>query len=76
MEVLASIRRGDDPSGERHARRQAPTMKDLSERSMREHARPRKKPSGVENDARVWRKHVLTRLGRKKVADVTRVGVL
>jgi len=75
LEVLASVRRGDDPSGDRIAYQQAPTMKDLSERYMREHARPRKKPLGVENDARVWRKHVLPRLGKKKVADVTRSDV-
>ena len=75
LEVLASVRRGDDPSGERIAYQQSPTMKDLAERYMREHARPRKKPLGVENDARVWRKHVLPRLGKKKVADVTRADV-
>lgn len=75
MELLASVRRGDDPSGDRIAYRQAPTMKDLAERYMREHARPRKKAFSVENDARVWRKHVLPRLGKKKVADVTRADV-
>jgi integrase len=75
MEVLSSVRRGSDPSGDRIAYRQAPTMKDLAERYMREHARPRKKPLGVVNDERVWRKHVLPRLGKKKVADVTRADV-
>lgn len=75
MEVLASVRRGDDPSGDRQAYRQSPTMKDLAERYMREHARPRKKAFSVENDDRVWRKHLLPRLGKKKVADVTRADV-
>ena len=75
MEVLASVRRGSDPSGDRIAYRQAPTMKDLSERYMREHARPRKKPSGAKNDERVWANHILPSLGRKKVADVTRADV-
>ena len=75
MEVLSSVRRGSDPSGDRIAYRQAPTMKDLADRYMREHARPRKKPLGVVNDDRVWRKHVLPRLGKKKVADVTRADV-
>lgn len=75
MEVLSSVRRGGDPSGDRIAYRQAPTMTDLSERYMRQHARPRKKPFGIENDERTWRKHVLPRLGKKKVADVTRADV-
>jgi len=75
MEVLASVRRGSDPSGDRIAYQQSPTMKDLSERYMREHARPRKKPSGAKNDERVWANHILPSLGRKKVADVTRADV-
>lgn len=74
MEVLASVRRGDDPSGDRIAYREVPTMTDLADRYMREHARPRKKASGVANDDRVWKKHVLPRLG-KKVADVTRAEI-
>jgi integrase len=75
MEVLAAVRRGEDPSGDRLAYRQSPTMEDLAERHMREHVRPRKKPKGIENDARIWRKHVLPRLGKKKVADVTRADI-
>lgn len=75
MEVLASARRGDDPSGERIAYRQAPTMKDLAERYLREHARPRNKPSTIAACEQVLRLHILPRLGKKKVEDVTRADV-
>jgi hypothetical protein len=44
MAVLLSVRRGEDPSGDRIAYRNSPTMEDLAERHMREHLRPRKKP--------------------------------
>lgn len=72
MEVLASVRRGEDPSGDRIAYREAPTMKDVCERYLREHARPRKKAYSAESDERAWRRYILPRLGKKKVADVTR----
>ncbi len=72
MDVLGRVRRGEDPSGERLAYRQAPTMTDLAERFMSEHARPKKKPSSVRNAQRTWEIHVLPTLGKRKVADVTR----
>jgi integrase len=71
-EVLVEVRRGGDPAGERLARREAPTVADLAERYMDEHARPTKKAGSVVNDALLWRKHVLPALGRRRVEDVTR----
>jgi integrase len=76
LEKLAKIRRGADPSGERQSYREAPTMEDLADRYMREHARLKKKPKTVKNDERSWRLHVLPRIGRYKVADVTRADVI
>ncbi len=61
MQVLAAARRGEDASGDRIAYRQAPTMKDLAERYLREHARPRNKPRTVASAEQVLR------LGKKKV---------
>ena len=69
MQVLAAARRGEDASGDRIAYRQAPTMKDLAERYLREHARPRNKPRTVASAEQVLR------LGKKKVEDVTRADV-
>lgn len=75
IEVLARVRRGEDPSGDRQAYRRGPTVADLAERYMREHARPKKKPSSVRNDEQQWRNHVLPVLGKRKVADVSREDV-
>lgn len=74
-EVLLRVRQGGDPSGERQAYREAPTMADLAERYMEEHARPHKKPSSVLNDELAWKSHILPALGRRKVADITREDV-
>jgi integrase len=75
LEVLAAARRGEDPSGERLASFQSPTLADLAERFLREHARVKKKPSSVETDERIWKIHILPDLGRLKVVDVTRADV-
>lgn len=73
--VLAAVRRGDDPAGDRSDYWKAPTMADLFERFMREHARPRKKATSVVTDKRIWQLHVLPQLGKRKVADVERADV-
>jgi integrase len=72
LETLAAVRRGEDPAGDRLSHRKAPTVADLADRFMREHARLRKKPSSIETDERIWQRHVLPRLARRKVAEVTR----
>lgn len=74
-DALVRVRRGEDPSGERQALRDAPTMADLAERYMEEHARPNKKATSIANDELMWRTHVLPTLGRHRVADVTREDV-
>ena len=75
LEVLAATGQGGDPGGDRIAHRRAPDLNDLAERYLREHARPRKKASGVEADAFCWRKYILPRIGKRKVADITRADV-
>ena len=75
LEVLARVKSGADPGGERLAYRQAPTVADVAERFMREHAMPKKKPSSVRSDEMNWRLHVLPALGSRKVGDVTRQDV-
>lgn len=72
MRVLARTRRGEDPSGDRQAYFRSPTIADLADRYLREHALLKKKASSTKDDTRNWRLHVLPRLGKQKVADVTR----
>ena len=72
MEVLARARRGEDPSGERRKKNSSPTMADLAERYMTEHAEVHKKPGSIRNDRRNWAKEILPRLGKRKVAEIDR----
>jgi integrase len=66
------IDRGRDPVGEREEARSAPTVSELAERYIAEHAEAKKKPRSVEEDQRNIRLHVLPALGKLKVSAVTR----
>lgn len=69
-ELLGDVARGSDPSAERTKRRASPTVRDLADRYLNEHAEPHKKPSSVKADRRNLRLHLLPALGQWKVRDV------
>ncbi len=71
-EVLGDVARGKDPAAARTASQQAPTMADLAQRYLSEHASTKKKASSVETDARNLRLHVLPRLGSRAAAEIDR----
>ncbi len=73
--LLASVRLGGDPAGERQAERNAITIADLAERFDKEHIAVRIKPSTAKEYRRNLRRFILPALGRLKVADVTRADV-
>ena len=68
-ELKRPINRGEDPMGERHSARAAPTVKDLAERYTEEHL-PKKRPSSRQDDQAMIDQIILPRLGKFKVADV------
>ncbi|MGR3782200.1 MAG: tyrosine-type recombinase/integrase [Albimonas sp.] len=72
QDMLADVRRGGDPAGERRAKREAPRMGDLFDRYLEEHARPHKKASSLANDVRLIEKRLRPVFGRSKVAEVAR----
>lgn len=74
--IFAAVAEGRDPSTEKTALKSAPTVADLEQRYMKEHARPFKKAGSVERDEALWRLHVLTALGKKRVDSVTQADVL
>ena len=70
QEKFKEIRQGADPKTERDKRRDAPTVRDLSERFIAEHS-VKKRASTAVNYEIAFRLHVLPRMGSMKVADVT-----
>lgn len=69
-EALAASRRGEDPTRDRRA----PTVAQLAERFMADHA-ARLKPGTRRNYEILWRRHILPRLGGLRVADAKRSDV-
>ena len=65
---------GNDPMGERHADRSAPTMRDLWDRYKRDHL-PRKAARSQADETMMWEKLVLPTLGKHKVTDVTHTDI-
>lgn len=72
---LAEVAEGEDPAGDRRAAREAPTLAEVAERWMAEHATPYLKPRTVAGYRSLLDLHVLPALGRRKVASITRADV-
>jgi integrase len=70
--MLADVARGGDPKAAARARRAAPTVAELADRFLAEHAATKKRSSSTRMDRVNLRLHVLPALGRLKVLDVTR----
>jgi len=66
------IDRGRDPLAEREEARDAPTVAELADRYLVEHAAAKKKPRSAEEDRRNIRLHVKPALGKLTVAAVDR----
>jgi len=71
-EIRRAVDNGGDPKGADHAYREAPTMDQLADRYITEHAEPKKRPSSVYEDKGMIEKWVRPELGPLKVADVKR----
>src|SRR5690606_7190239 len=72
---LAEVRRGVDPSAERAAARQAPTVKELFDQFMTDYSESRNKPSTVKSNRGYGKRYIIPILGHLKVPDVTRADI-
>ena len=73
--LLGVVAAGADPAEERSARKQAPTVADLTARFLIEHAEAKRKPRTAREYRRLSDRVILPALGQKRVADVTRADV-
>jgi integrase len=72
---LAEVRQGNDPSAEKTAARAAPSIKQLCEKFIEEYSKLHNKPSTVEGNELNIKNHIVPRLGRMKVHEVTRADI-
>ena len=68
------VDQGRDPMGERHEERAAPTVNDLVDRYLAEHA-PRKRERSRQEDESLIRQWIRPELGNKRVADLRHADV-
>jgi len=71
----ALVAAGGDPAADRESLRQAPTVSDLLDRFITDHAERNNKPSTVRNVKQTIENHLRPALGRIKVRDVTRADI-
>lgn len=72
---LALVRQGKDPSLDKRRARENPTMRGLCSEFLTRHSIPHNKPSTVSGNRSYIRRHIIPRLGKLKVADVTRADI-
>ena len=68
---LADVGKGLDPALERREKRASATMSEFFHRYMNDHARPFKKPKSSLEDEKLFDRHIMPRLGGKKVSEVS-----
>jgi integrase len=73
--LLGMIEDGFDPAADKMLRREAPTIVELAERFLAEHAHAKRKSSTAAEYKRLLDKIILPALSKRKVADVTRADV-
>ncbi len=76
VKLRAAIAEGKDPAGTRDDAARAPTVNELADRYLAEHAEPHKKPRSIEEDRRNLALHVRPDLGTCKAVEVTRQDIL
>ena len=72
---LGRVENGADPVAEKIARKEAPTMAELTKRFLAEHAEAKRKVSTADEYRRLLDKVIVPALGDRKVADVARADI-
>jgi integrase len=70
--LLGMVESGADPAADKIARKEAPTIVDLAERFLAEHAEAKRKASTAAEYRRLLDRTILPVLGKRRVTDVTR----
>lgn len=73
--LLGLVADGKDPAAAKNAARAAPTVADLAERFLAEHAEAKRKPRTASEYRRLLERVVLPSLGKTRVTDLTRQDV-
>ena len=72
---LSEAKHGADPAQDKSFLRQSPTVAELAERYLSEHAKVKKRASSVRSDEMLLRLHILPKIGGIKINSVSREDV-
>jgi integrase len=72
---LADVRKGKDPSAEKTAARDAPSVKELCSKFIEDYSKPKNRPRTVESYQGYIDRHIIPQLGALKVREITRSDV-
>ena len=72
---LADVRKGKDPSAEKTAARNAPSVKELCAKFIEDYSKPKNRPRTVKSYQGYIDRHIIPKLGALKVGQVTRSDV-
>jgi integrase len=72
---LADVRKGKDPSADKAAAREAPSVKELCLKFMEDYSKPKNRARTVESNQGYIDRHIVPKLGALKVHEVTRSDV-
>lgn len=74
--LLADVHKGEDPAGNARAHRKAPTVAELCDRYLADHARQHKKPRSIAEDERMIASFIKPALGPLKVTAIGRPDII
>jgi len=69
---LADVRRGKDPSADKKTARNAPSVKELSDKFMEDYCKPKNRPGTIISNQGYINRHIVPSLGALKVTEVSR----
>ncbi len=72
---LADVRKGKDPSAEKTAARDAPSVKELCTKFMEDYSKPKNRARTVKSNQGYIDRHIIPQVGALKVREVTRSDV-
>ena len=73
--LLAAVAEGQDPASQASETRSAPSIAELADRYISDHALAHKKASSIASDRRMIEAHIKPKLGKVKVAGLSRAEV-
>lgn len=71
QQVIADVSRGHDQFAAMDKRKSTPTLSEVWQEYLRDHAKPKKAKSSVREDQRLWTRHVKPTFGALRITEIT-----